>query len=82
MSINEKIDHVNSFPYLGSIISKDVASSEDVKSRIAMDQGIFSLLKKVWKNKKSLKTKIRILKAKVETVVKYSFEVWGLRKSG
>ena len=48
-----------------------------------MAQGIFfPAKKKVWKNKKSLKTKIRILKAKVETVVKYSFEVWGLRKSG
>jgi hypothetical protein len=32
---NEKIDQVDSFTYLGSIISKDGGSSEDVKSRIA-----------------------------------------------
>ena len=32
---NEKIDQVGSFTYLGSIISKDGGSSEDVKSRIA-----------------------------------------------
>ena len=32
---NEKIDQVSSFTYLGSIISKDGGSSEDVESRIA-----------------------------------------------
>jgi hypothetical protein len=31
----EKIDQVKSFSYLGSIISKDGGSSEDIKSRIA-----------------------------------------------
>ena len=61
---NEKIDQVGSFTYLGSIISKDGWSSEDVKSRIAKAQGVFSQLKKVWKNRKiSLQTKIRILEA-------------------
>ena len=43
---NEKIDQVGSFTYFGSIISKDGGSSEDVKSRIAKDQGVFSQLKK------------------------------------
>ena len=32
---NEKIDQVGSFTYLGSIVSNDGGSSEDVKSRIA-----------------------------------------------
>ena len=43
---NEKIYQVGSFIYLGSIISKDDGSSEDVKSRIAKAQDIFSQLKK------------------------------------
>ena len=43
---NEKIDQVVSFNYLGSIISKDGGSSEDVKSRIAKTQRVFSQLKK------------------------------------
>ena len=34
------------FRNLGSIISKDGGSSEDVKSRIAKAQGVFSQLKK------------------------------------
>ena len=79
---NEKIDQVGSFTYLGSIISKNGGSSEDVKSRIAKTQGVFSQLKNVWKNRKiSLQTKIRILEATVMTVVKYGFEAWVLRKA-
>ena len=42
---NEKIDKVGSFTYLGSIISKDGGSIEDVKSRIAKAQDVFSQLK-------------------------------------
>ena len=39
---NQKIYQVGSFTYLGTIISKDGESSEDVKSRIAKAQGVFS----------------------------------------
>ena len=79
---NENIHQVGIFSYLGSIISKDGRSSEDVKSRIAKAQSVFSQLKKVWKNRKiSLQTKIRILEATVMTVVKYGSEAWGLRKA-
>jgi hypothetical protein len=42
---NEKIDQVDSFTYLDSIISKDGGNSEDVKSRTAKAQGVFSQLK-------------------------------------
>ena len=81
---NEKIDQVGSFTYLGSIISKDSRSSEDVKSRIAKAQGVFLFflhLKKVWKNTKiSLQTKIRVLEGKVMAVVKYGSEAWDPKK--
>jgi len=36
----EKIDQVDSFTYLGSIISADDGRSEDIKSRIAKAQGV------------------------------------------
>ena len=39
----EKIDQVNSFTYLGIIISRDGKGSEDAKSRIATAQGVFFL---------------------------------------
>ena len=79
---NKKIDQVGSFTYLGSIISKDGGSSEDVKSRIAKAQGVFPLLKKVWNNRKiSLQTKIRTLKAAVITLVSYGSEAGALQKA-
>ena len=40
---NEKFHQVDSFSHLGSIISKDGGSSEDVKSRIAKAQGDFHI---------------------------------------
>ena len=39
--VKEKIDQVDSFTFLGSIISKDCGSSEDVKNKIAKAQGVF-----------------------------------------
>ena len=43
---NEKIDQVGSFTYLGSIISKDGRSREDVRSRVAKALGVFFTIKK------------------------------------
>ena len=69
---NKTIDQVGSFTYLGGIISKDGGSSEDARSRIAKTRGVFSQLRKVWKNRKiNVQTKIRMLEATVMTVVKY-----------
>ena len=65
---------MGSFTYLGSIIRIDGGSSEDVKSRIAKTQGVFSQLKKVWKNRKiSLQTEFRTLEGTVMTVAKYGW---------
>ena len=38
---NERIDQVDRFTFLGSVISKDSGSSDDVKRRTAMAQGVF-----------------------------------------
>ena len=46
LTLDDKIDQVGSFTYLGSTISEDGGSSEDVTSRIAKAQGVFSQLKK------------------------------------
>ena len=43
---NKKIDQVGSFTYLGSIISKDARSSENIKSRIVKVQCFFFQSKK------------------------------------
>ena len=43
---NEKIDQVDSFTYLDSIISKEGGISEDAKSRTAKTQDVFFTIKK------------------------------------
>nr|CAG4635616.1 EOG090X0A8N [Artemia franciscana] len=45
---NKKIDQVGSFTYLGSIISKDGGSSEDVKSRIAKARESWTQYSTLW----------------------------------
>ena len=43
---NKKMNQVDTFNHLGSIVSKDDGCSEDVKSRRAKAKGTFSQLKK------------------------------------
>ena len=76
MSGNEKINQLDSFIYLGSIISKNGGCSEDVESRLAKAQSLSFTVEKVLKNRKiSLCANIRTLEAIVMTLlVKYSFE--------
>ena len=77
---NEKIDQINRFTYLGSIISKDGGCSEDIRCKNSEGSGCFFFtLKKVWKNLRIImQTKIRILEARVMTFVKYGSEAWAL----
>ena len=80
---DEKIDQVDSFIYLGSNICKESGYSKDVKSKIAMAQGVFLQLKFFRKNRNiSMRTKIRTLEATVMTVYEYGSEAWALIKSG
>jgi len=62
---NEKIDQVDSFTVLCSIVNKDGGSGEDVKSRIAKTEGIFPQFKKVRENK-------------MISLQKYGSEEWAL----
>ena len=47
LRLMEKIDQVNSFIYIGSIIGEDGGSSEAIKIRTAKTQGVYSHFKKV-----------------------------------
>ena len=71
---NEKIDQVNSFTYLSSIISKDIGSSENVKSRIVKAQSVFSLKKGLEEFEDKPQINIRTLKTTLMTVTKQGFD--------
>ena len=64
------IKEVESFVYLGSTITKQGGTDEDVTSRIGKARGAFIMLKKVWTSKEvSTETKMRIFNSKVSFIL-------------
>lgn len=65
----KEIEQVDSFTYLGSIVTSDGGSEEDFRVRIRKANGEFIKLCPIWKNKIiSNKTKIHIFDTKVNSV--------------
>ena len=71
------IKEVESFVYLGSTITKQGGTDEDVTSRIGKARGAFIMLKKVWTSKEiSTETKMRIFNSNVKSVLFYGCKTW------
>jgi len=66
---------VGSFVYLGSVVSVNGGTEEDVASRIKKANGIFVQLYPVWRNHNISKgVKIRIFNTNVKSVLLYACE--------
>src|SRR6188768_3132904 len=76
----EKVEQVASFKYLGSIITEDGRSLNDVKARIALAKDAFSKRNELLTKSLSKELK-RIVKVLVWPVVMYGWETWTLRKA-
>jgi hypothetical protein len=90
MSINNKnkdnftidgieIENVDIFPYLGSIVTKEGGSMEDVRNKISKENEVFNQLQKVWKSSDiSLRTKLRIYNSNVISILRvlYGCKTW------
>ena len=73
----EPIKEVESFVYLGSTITKQSGTDEDVTSRIGKARSAFITLKKMWTSKEiSTETKMRIFNSNVKSVLFYGCETW------
>ena len=75
----QNIEDVESFIYLGNIISKTWGNGEDIKSRIGKARDVFFTLKPVWNNMNILlKTKLTIFNSNVKSVndLLYGSETW------
>ena len=71
-----------SFTYLGSVIAVDGGTEWDVLVRIGKARTAFLLLRPVWRSKEiSLRTKLRIFKTNVKTVLMYGAETWRVTKN-
>ena len=85
MRINNKkqdLYEVEKFVYLGSVVSKDGGTDEDVKSRINKARHAFNTLRPIWNSSAlSLHNKIRIFNTNVKCILLYGSETWRTMKS-
>ena len=77
----EPIEDVDSFTYLGSIVSKTRGTDEDVKARIQKASKAFLMMKNIWKSGNiRLQTKLRLFNSNVRSVLLYGSETWRTNK--
>ena len=74
----QKIDSVQHFKYLGAIVT-DEGSKPEVLSRIAQATAALAKLKYIWDDRKiALKSKIKLMRSLVTSILLYSSESWTL----
>ena len=67
---DKEIKKVDSFAYLGSIITSDGRSETDIKCRIGMEKSVFTGMRNVLCSKKlNIETRERVLKCYVWSVL-------------
>ena len=78
----KKLNAVEDFKYLGSIISNSASIDAEINARIAKATSAFArLTKRLWRNKDiRLSTKVSVYKAAVITSLLYGCETWTLNR--
>lgn len=78
---NQQLEEVQSFKYLGSTISRDGSSNQEVRIRIAQATAARSKLENIWKSRGiAFKTKLKLYKSLVLSILLYGSESWTLTK--
>ena len=79
---HKEVEQVQSFTYLGQLITDDGKSEGEIRSRIGLVKNAFS--KRIYKlltNKNiSLKTRLRLTKSYVWSLLTYTCDTWTLSK--
>ena len=76
---NNLVDQVKSFQYLGVLVTEDGRSEKELVRRIALAKKKFSEMSRLLTNHDlSLKTKIRLTKCYIWSVLLYASETWSL----
>ncbi|KAL8564069.1 hypothetical protein ACOMHN_034546 [Nucella lapillus] len=75
----QKFEEVDSFKYLGSIITKDGSSTKEIRTRLSLASSALTKLDTIWKsNTISLPVKIRLYKSLVISILLYGCKSWTL----
>ena len=73
---------MDTFPYLGSLITEDGECTTEFRTRLNRGQAIGASLQKMWKSHSiPISTKIRLMKALVWPVAMHGPESWTLKKN-
>ena len=76
-----RLDQVDSFRYLGSLVSEDGRCDSEIRSRIAMGKAAFGQLRTILRNLGiGMGTKMRILRTYVWSVILFGCECWTISK--
>jgi hypothetical protein len=76
-----RIENVQEFVYLGSLLTSDNDCSKEIHRRIARATGVMAEFKNIWRSKNiSVRTKLDIIRTCVLSVLLYACETWTLRK--
>ena len=75
--LNQEVENVEEFVYLGSVSTWDNDCSKDIRTRIAKGKGMLENPKTIWKDRNiSYATKLSILKTCVFSTMLYGCETW------
>ena len=74
-----RLDQVDRFKYLGSTLTADGKSSNEIKTRIAMAKTAFVKRRELWMSNIPRQLKKRLIKSLIWSVALYAAETWTLR---
>ncbi|KAJ0176148.1 hypothetical protein K1T71_008322 [Dendrolimus kikuchii] len=74
-------DVIQSYIYLGALISNNGGCTEEIKRRMAITRSAMDRLGKIWRNRNITKaTKMRLVRALVFPIFLYGAETWTIRE--
>jgi hypothetical protein len=75
------LKQVNNFLYLGSLITTEAKDEKEINRRITMAKSKFVEMSTILKNINiNIKTRLRVLKCYIWSIVKYACETWTINK--
>jgi hypothetical protein len=76
------LEQTTEFVYLGGRVTEDATSDSDIDRRIGLATGVACSLIKLWRSKDiSSRTKVRLYKSLVLSVLLYNSETWTMREA-